>query len=93
VLNCGADRRFLIDSKERRLAASGAFLAVSAQIMRHILLDRASQLGCGQARGKWPRVDLDEIPDVSSGRAAGLIALDDTLKRAGADRSAEGTGD
>jgi hypothetical protein len=69
-----SDRR-----KKRRLAASGAFFAVSAQIMRHIPLDRARRRVAAKRVVKSPRVDLDEIPDVSSGRAAELIALDDTL--------------
>jgi RNA polymerase sigma factor (TIGR02999 family) len=56
------------------------FLAVSAQIMRRILLDRARRRIAAKRGGKAARVNLDEVPDVSSGRASELIALDDALK-------------
>jgi RNA polymerase sigma factor (TIGR02999 family) len=55
------------------------FFAVSARIMRHILLDAARSRATAKRGGRSPRVDLDEIPDVSSGRGAELIALDDAL--------------
>ena len=55
------------------------FFAVSAQIMRHILLDRARRRVAAKRGGATPRVNLDELPDVGSGRARELIALDDAL--------------
>ena len=55
------------------------FFAVSATMMRRILLDRARKRGAGKRGGKLPRVDLDDIPDVGSGRSRELIALDDAL--------------
>jgi RNA polymerase sigma factor (TIGR02999 family) len=55
------------------------FFAVSATMMRRILLDRARKRGAGKRGGKLPRVNLDEIPDVGSARARELIALDDAL--------------
>ena len=55
------------------------FFAVSATMMRHILLDRARRRLAGKRGGKAPRVNLEEIPDVSSGRASEVIALDDAL--------------
>ena len=55
------------------------FFAISAQIMRRILLDRARRRVAGKRGGATPRVNLDEIPDVGSGRARELIALDDAL--------------
>jgi RNA polymerase sigma-70 factor, ECF subfamily len=55
------------------------FFAVSAQIMRRILLDRARRRVSAKRGGASPRVALDELPDVMSGRARELIALDDTL--------------
>jgi len=55
------------------------FFAVSATIMRRILLDRARRRGAGKRGGKLARVHFDEIPDLDSGRAAELIALDDAL--------------
>ena len=53
---------------------------MSAQIMRHILLDRARRRATAKRGGKAPRVNLDEAPDVSSRRANELIALDDALE-------------
>src|SRR5580698_2494696 len=55
------------------------FFAVSSQIMRRILLDRARRRTAAKRGGKAPRINLDEIPDVSSGRASEVIALDDAL--------------
>jgi RNA polymerase sigma-70 factor (ECF subfamily) len=55
------------------------FFAVSSQIMRRILLDRARRRTAGKRGGKSPRINLDEVPDVSSGRASEVIALDDAL--------------
>src|SRR6266581_3604787 len=55
------------------------FFAVSATMMRHILLDRARRRLAGKRGGRAPRVNLDEIPDVSFRRADEVIALDDAL--------------
>jgi RNA polymerase sigma factor (TIGR02999 family) len=55
------------------------FFAVSARIMRHILLDAARARATGKRGGNQPRVNLDEIPDISSRRGAELIALDEAL--------------
>ena len=55
------------------------FFAVSAQIMRRILLDAARKRVAAKRGGGSPRINLDEIPDVSSRRASEMIALDDAL--------------
>jgi RNA polymerase sigma-70 factor, ECF subfamily len=55
------------------------FFAVSAQIMRRILLDRARRRVAAKRGGASPQVNLDEVPDMGSGRARELIALDDAL--------------
>ena len=55
------------------------FFACSAQIMRRILLDAARKRVAGKRGGGAARVDLDEIPDVTSRRASEMIALDDAL--------------
>jgi len=55
------------------------FFAVSAQIMRRILLDRARRRVAAKRGGVAPRLNLDEVPDIGSGRARELIALDDAL--------------
>jgi RNA polymerase sigma-70 factor, ECF subfamily len=56
------------------------FFAVSAQIMRNILIDRARKRVTAKRGGSAERVNLDELPDVGGGRAGELIALDDALK-------------
>ncbi len=56
------------------------FFAVSAQIMRRILLDQARRRVAAKRGGLAPRVNLDEVPDIGWGRARELIALDDALK-------------
>jgi len=59
------------------------FFAVSAQIMRWILVDRARARSrrrtATPAEAHSSPVDLDGIPDVASTRGAELIALDDAL--------------
>ena len=55
------------------------FFAVSAQIMRHILLDRARRRLAAKRGGTAERVNLDELPDLSGDRARELIALEDAL--------------
>jgi RNA polymerase sigma-70 factor (ECF subfamily) len=56
------------------------FFAVSAQIMRRILVDGARGRATAKRGGGMPRVNLDEIADVSSGRGNELIALDEALE-------------
>ena len=55
------------------------FFAVSAQIMRHILLDRARRRVTAKRGGSAEHVNFDELPDIGDGRAKELIALDDAL--------------
>jgi RNA polymerase sigma factor (TIGR02999 family) len=55
------------------------FFAVSSQIMRHILLDRARRRVAAKRGGPAPRLNLDQLPNVGSDRARELIALDDAL--------------
>jgi RNA polymerase sigma factor (TIGR02999 family) len=55
------------------------FFACSAQIMRRILLDAARKRLAAKRGGGSPKVDLDEIPDVTFERANATIALDDAL--------------
>ncbi len=55
------------------------FFAVSAQVMRHILLDRARRRVAAKRGGGAERVNLDELPDLSGDRSRELIALEDAL--------------
>lgn len=55
------------------------FFAVSARIMRNILLDNARARAAAKRGGHQARVDLGEIPDVAKRRGRELIELDDAL--------------
>jgi RNA polymerase sigma factor (TIGR02999 family) len=61
------------------------FFAMAATVMRRILVDRARRRTALQRGGQAQRADLstnfnfDQIPDLTSGRAADLVALDDAL--------------
>ena len=70
----------LIDVRNVNWQHRAHFFAVSAQIMRHILLDRARRRMADKRGGSAGRLSLDELPDLSGGRAKELIALNDALK-------------
>jgi len=55
------------------------FFAISATLMRRILLDRARKRWSAKRGAGQQPVDLDAALGVSSGRARELIALDDAL--------------
>ena len=61
------------------------FYAVSARIMRGIVVDAARARGAQKRGGLLRRVepssdfDLDQAPDLGSGRAAEIVALGDAL--------------
>ncbi len=57
------------------------FFAVSAQMMRRILVDAARARIAAKRGAGAPRVNLDDVPDVSSGRAGELMAIDEALNR------------
>ena len=69
----------LIDIKNVDWKHRAHFFAVSAQIMRHILLDRARRRMTAKRGGDVERVNLDELPDLGGNRARELIALEDAL--------------
>jgi RNA polymerase sigma factor (TIGR02999 family) len=69
----------LIDVSNVEWQHRAHFFAVSAQIMRHILLDRARRRVAAKRGGAAARVNLDEVADIGSGRAREMIALDDAL--------------
>ena len=56
------------------------FFAVSAQVMRHILVDYARQRASGKRGGEFRHVTLDGELAVSDERSAELVALDDALE-------------
>jgi len=56
------------------------FLAVSAQLMRHILVDFARSRGYQKRGGAVAHISLEEAPSVCNEPDANLLALDDALK-------------
>lgn len=55
------------------------FFAVSAKLMRRILVDRARRRTAAKRGGRAVGVDVEHALDVSTQRSAELIALDDAL--------------
>ena len=55
------------------------FFAVSAQIMRRILVDAARSRLRAKRGGHEVKLNLDEMPDLAAGRSADVVALDDAL--------------
>src|SRR5580692_574332 len=55
------------------------FFAVSATMMRRILLDRARRRGAAKRGRRLAAVDIDKAVDLSAKRSQELIALDDAL--------------
>jgi RNA polymerase sigma-70 factor, ECF subfamily len=56
------------------------FFAVSAQLMRRILIDFARSRGYSKRGGAVPHVSLEEAPSVCNEPDANLVALDDALQ-------------
>jgi RNA polymerase sigma factor (TIGR02999 family) len=56
------------------------FFAVSAQMMRRILVDAARGRVAERRGGRAVRAELETIPDLSSGRDREIVAIDDALK-------------
>ena len=75
----------LVDAKRVGWQDRMHFFAVSAQMMRRILVDAARARGSAKRGGQVKRVNhsdalnLDEIPNVSTGRDRELVAIDDAL--------------
>lgn len=69
----------LVDYKKMRWQDRAHFFAVSAQVMRRILVERARNRQCDKRGGAAQRVSLDEAADLALERAPDLIALDDAL--------------
>ena len=56
------------------------FFAVSAQMMRRILVDAARAKASSKRGGQAVRAELEQIPDFSSSRHREIVAIDDALK-------------
>jgi RNA polymerase sigma factor (TIGR02999 family) len=71
----------IVDQRLVSLQNRAQFFGLAAQLMRHILVDHARARGAEKRGGLQPRLSLDEARLVIEDRAAGLIALDEALKR------------
>jgi RNA polymerase sigma factor (TIGR02999 family) len=69
----------LIDYKRTRLQDRAHFLAIAAQAMRRILVERARSRRRHKRGGGAQQVSLDEAADLIADRAEGIIALDQAL--------------
>jgi RNA polymerase sigma-70 factor (ECF subfamily) len=56
------------------------FFAVTAQVMRHVLIDHARRLHYAKRGGALRRVTLEEADAMTTERAAELVALDEALQ-------------
>jgi RNA polymerase sigma-70 factor (ECF subfamily) len=70
----------LVEQKNVDWEGRAHFFAVSAQVMRHILVDYARQHAALKRGGRVHKVDLEETAIVSRDRAAELVALDEAMK-------------
>jgi RNA polymerase sigma-70 factor (ECF subfamily) len=57
------------------------FLAVAAQVMRHILVDKARARKAGKRGGIQHQITLDDAVAVAGSRSIDLMALDEALTR------------
>jgi RNA polymerase sigma-70 factor, ECF subfamily len=69
----------LVNARELNWQHRAHFFAVSAGLMRRILLDRARRRDAAKRGGKPQPLDLDKTADVAQTRARELLALDDAL--------------
>jgi RNA polymerase sigma factor (TIGR02999 family) len=74
----------LIDVKGSDWRDRSHFFALSAQIMRRILIDSArarasAKRGAGRRADRSGPIDFDALPDLGSQKGQELIALDDAL--------------
>jgi RNA polymerase sigma-70 factor (ECF subfamily) len=68
----------LVDYKRMQWQNRAHFFAVSAQVMRRILVEHARRRNVKRG-GAVPHVSLDEAAQVGGGRPADLVALDDAM--------------
>jgi RNA polymerase sigma factor (TIGR02999 family) len=70
----------LVDCGQMNWQDRAHFFAVSAQLMRRILIDFARSRGSQKRGGGALHISLDEAPSVCNEPDANLVALDDALK-------------
>ena len=82
----------LVDLNRIRWQDRAHFFAMSARLMRRILVDHARSRGYQKRGGGVAPLSLDEALVVSPQRGADLLALDDALQALAELGSAEGSG-
>src|SRR6185437_10469480 len=70
----------IVDQKNVHWANRSHFFAISAQIMRRILIDHARRHAYAKRGGGARQVSLDEAATVASGVGSEMLRLDDALK-------------
>lgn len=70
----------LVDCGQVKWQDRAHFLAVSAQLMRRILIDFARSRGYQKRGGHVAHLSLEEAPSVCNEPDANVVALDDALK-------------
>jgi len=70
----------LVNRKDVHWQNRAHFFAISAQLMRSILVDHARSHAYAKRGGGARKISLDETMIVSQQRAAEVVALDDVLK-------------
>lgn len=70
----------LVDQKNVRWANRSHFFAISAQIMRRILIDHARRHAYAKRGGGAKQVSLEEAAIVAPDQASELVRLDEALK-------------
>ena len=70
----------LVDQKNVHWANRSHFFAISAQIMRRILIDHARRYAYAKRGGRAQQVSLEEVAIVASERGSELLRLDEALK-------------
>jgi RNA polymerase sigma factor (TIGR02999 family) len=69
----------LVDCGQMNWQDRAHFFAVSANLMRRILIDFARSRGCQKRGGGALHISLDEAPSVGHNPDPNLVALDDAL--------------
>ncbi len=73
----------LVDQKQVHWQNRAHFFAISAQIMRRILIDHARRYDYAKRGGGAQKISLDETAIMAVEPAAGLVLLDEALRRLG----------
>lgn len=69
----------LIDQRKVHWKNRTHFFGIAAQMMRRILIDHARRHEYAKRGGGSAKISLEEIAEVSDGKAAELVALDEAL--------------